>query len=113
MSRFTAKMEDELDHIEDGKMKWEKVVKDFYKPFHRDLHEANKTVGKVKPQDIPTEIVCEKCGLPMVIRWGRHGRFIACTGFPNCKNTKPIRQKAAAAKAERLRDRLTADRRAM
>jgi DNA topoisomerase-1 len=86
---FTAKMEDELDHIEDGKMKWEKVVKDFYKPFHTDLAEANKTVGKVKPKDIPTEIVCEKCGLPMVIRWGRHGRFFACTGFPECKNTKP------------------------
>jgi DNA topoisomerase-1 len=92
---FTAKMEDELDHIEDGKMKWEKVVKDFYKPFHTDLAEANKTVGKVKPKDIPTEIVCEKCGLPMVIRWGRHGRFFACTGFPECKNTKPYQAEGA------------------
>ena len=89
---FTAKMEDELDHIEDGKIKWEKVVTDFYKPFHIDLTEALETVGKVKPQDIPTEIVCEKCGLPMVKRWGRHGRFMACTGFPQCKNTKPILQ---------------------
>ena len=87
---FTAKMEDELDHIEDGKMKWVKVVKDFYKPFHTDLAEAIKTTGKIKPQDIPTEDVCEKCGLPMVIRWGRHGRFFACTGFPKCKNTKPL-----------------------
>jgi DNA topoisomerase-1 len=92
---FTAKMEDELDHIEDGKMKWERVVKDFYKPFHTDLAEANKTVGKVKPKDIPTEIVCEKCGLPMVIRWGRHGRFFACTGFPECKNTKPYQAEGA------------------
>jgi DNA topoisomerase-1 len=90
--KFTAKMEDELDHIEDGKLKWEKVVKDFYKPFHGDLTNALTTVGKVKPQDIPTDIVCEKCGLPMVNRWGRHGRFMACTGFPNCKNTKPILQ---------------------
>jgi DNA topoisomerase-1 len=90
--KFTATMEDELDHIEDGKLKWEKVVKDFYKPFHSDLTKALETVGKVKPQDIPTDIVCEKCGLPMVKRWGRHGRFMACTGFPNCKNTKPILQ---------------------
>ena len=87
---FTAKMEDELDHIEDGKMKWERVVKDFYKPFHGDLTEALETVGKVKPEDIPTDLLCEKCGLPMVKRWGRHGRFMACTGFPQCKNTKPI-----------------------
>jgi DNA topoisomerase I len=90
--KFTATMEDELDHIEDGKLKWEKVVKDFYKPFHGDLTKALETVGKVKPQDIPTDIVCEKCGLPMVKRWGRHGRFMACTGFPDCKNTKPISQ---------------------
>jgi DNA topoisomerase-1 len=87
---FTAKMEDELDHIEDGKMKWIKVVKDFYKPFNTDLAEAIKTTGRVKPKDIPTEDVCEKCGLPMVVRWGRHGRFLACTGFPKCKNTKPL-----------------------
>jgi DNA topoisomerase I len=87
---FTAKMEDELDHIEDGKMKWVKVVKDFYKPFDHDLTEATKSTGKVKPKDIPTDTLCEKCGLPMVIRWGRHGRFFACSGFPNCKNTKPL-----------------------
>jgi DNA topoisomerase-1 len=87
---FTAKMEDELDRIEDGKMKWVKVVKDFYKPFNTDLTEAIKTTGRVKPKDIPTETICEKCGLPMVIRWGRHGRFLACSGFPKCKNTKPL-----------------------
>lgn len=87
---FTAKMEDELDRIEDGKMKWVKVVKDFYKPFSSNLTEAIKTTGRVKPKDIPTENICEKCGLPMVIRWGRHGRFLACSGFPKCKNTKPL-----------------------
>lgn len=87
---FTAKMEDELDHIEDGKMQWVTVVRDFYKPFDRDLTEATQTTGKVKPKDIPTEELCEKCGLPMVIRWGRHGRFLACSGFPNCKNTRPL-----------------------
>ncbi len=87
---FTARMEDELDRIEDGKMKWIKVINDFYSPFKSDLAEAVKTVGKVKPKDIPTETICEKCGLPMVIRWGRHGRFLACSGFPKCKNAKPL-----------------------
>ena len=87
---FTARMEDELDRIEDGEMKWIKVINDFYNPFKSDLTEAVKTVGKVKPKDIPTETICEKCGLPMVIRWGRHGRFLACSGFPKCKNAKPL-----------------------
>jgi len=89
---FTAKMEDELDHIEDGRMKWIDVVTDFYKPFSSELSSAAKATDRVKPEDIPTEQVCEKCGLPMVIRWGRHGRFLACTGYPKCKNTKPIHQ---------------------
>jgi DNA topoisomerase-1 len=87
---FTAKMENELDRIEDGKMQWGNVVNDFYKPFSKDLQEAAEIKGKVKPKDIDTEIVCEKCGEKMVIRWGRHGRFLACSGFPKCKNTKPV-----------------------
>jgi DNA topoisomerase-1 len=97
---FTAKMEDELDHIEDGKMKWIKVINNFYKPFRNDLAEAIKTTGKVKPKDIPTETTCEKCGLPMVIRWGRHGRFLACSGFPKCKNTKPLQTEGEEQKAQ-------------
>jgi DNA topoisomerase I len=87
---FTASMEENLDHIEDGKKKWVKVVKDFYGPFHEKLTEALAIKGKVKPEDIATETACEKCGKPMVIRWGRHGRFMACTGFPECKNAKPL-----------------------
>ena len=87
---FTANMEEKLDHIEDGKTKWVKLVKDFYKPFHKKLTEALAIKGKVKPQDIPTEEKCDKCGQPMVIRWGRHGRFMACSGFPECKNSKPL-----------------------
>jgi DNA topoisomerase-1 len=87
---FTAKMEDELDRIEEGRMKWVKVVKDFYKPFSRDLSEATKTLGKIKPADIPTDVMCDKCGMPMVIKWGRHGRFMACSGYPDCKNTRPL-----------------------
>ncbi|HYA11604.1 MAG TPA: type I DNA topoisomerase [Thermodesulfovibrionales bacterium] len=87
---FTAKMEDELDNIEEGKMKWVKVVKNFYGPFSQDIAEVEKTKGRIKPEDIATNEICEKCGLPMVIRWGRHGRFLACSGFPKCKNTKPL-----------------------
>jgi DNA topoisomerase-1 len=98
---FTAKMEEKLDHIEEGKMKWVKVVKDFYTPFHAKLAEALAIPGKVKPEDIPTEEVCEKCGKPMVIRWGRHGRFMACSGYPECKNTRPLEgEKPAAAMVE-------------
>lgn len=89
---FTAKMEDELDEIEEGRIKWLKVVKDFYGPFKKDLDEALKNLQKMKPRDIPTDILCEKCGLPMVIRWGKHGRFIACTGYPKCKNTRPLEE---------------------
>lgn len=87
---FTAKMELDLDHVEEGKRKWVKIVKDFYSPFHKKLQEALAIKGKVKPQDIETEEQCDKCGKPMVIRWGRHGRFMACSGFPECKNTRPL-----------------------
>lgn len=97
---FTAKMEDELDRIEAGKFKWVEVVKEFYKPFSHDLTEAAKTVGKVKPEDIPTDVVCEKCGSPMVIRWGRHGRFMACSGFPKCKNARPLEGEKPEAKEQ-------------
>ncbi|MCX8069976.1 MAG: type I DNA topoisomerase [Thermodesulfovibrionales bacterium] len=88
--QFTAKMEDELDEIESSKLSWVKVIDDFYKNFHRDLQKAKDENTRVKPEDIPTDEVCEKCGKSMVIRWGRHGRFYACSGFPDCKNTKPL-----------------------
>jgi DNA topoisomerase I len=90
---FTAKMERELDLVEEGKMKWVRVVKDFHKPFNRDLIEATKTLNKIKPADILTEMTCEECGMKMVIRWGRHGRFLACSGYPACRNSKPIEGK--------------------
>ncbi|HYA31820.1 MAG TPA: type I DNA topoisomerase [Thermodesulfovibrionales bacterium] len=97
---FTAKMEDELDSVEEGRMKWVEVVKDFYKPFSRDLTEATKSTERVKPADIPTDIVCEKCGMPMVIKWGRHGRFMACSGYPDCKNTRPLETQEPQAAAQ-------------
>ncbi len=87
---FTAKMENKLDNIEEGKSKWVKIIKDFYVPFDKELNDALATLGRVKPKDISTDEVCEKCGSPMVIKWGRHGRFMACSGFPECKNAKPL-----------------------
>jgi len=86
---FTARMEEELDAVEDGKMKWVSVVRDFYTPFNNDLEKATD-IKRVRPEDKPTDIQCETCGKPMVERWGRHGRFIACTGYPDCTNTKPM-----------------------
>ena len=87
---FTANMENNLDRIEEGGLKWVDIVKDFYEPFDKDLKEAMEVLGKVKPKDIPTDEICESCGKPMVIKWGMHGRFIACTGFPECKTTRPL-----------------------
>ena len=94
---FTAKMEDNLDKIEEGLSKWVMVVKDFYTPFDKDLKEATKLLGKVRPEDIPTDEKCEKCGKPMVIKWGRHGRFMACSGYPECKNAKPLASQESGA----------------
>lgn len=87
---FTAKMENNLDQIESSRMNWVKVIRDFYLPFKEELDKASKDTGKVKPVDIPTEMTCEKCERSMVIRWGRHGRFLACSGYPECKNTKQL-----------------------
>jgi DNA topoisomerase-1 len=89
--KFTATMEEELDKIEQGKEEWVKVLKDFYAPFKLDLEkvENNKqSIRKLTQQK--TDEVCEKCGSPMIIRWGRNGKFLACSGFPKCKNTKPL-----------------------
>ncbi len=87
---FTALMEQELDQVEDGSTDWVKVLGEFYGPFEESLREASKSMRNVKAEAQPTDIVCEKCGRPMVVRWGRNGRFIACSGYPECKNTKPL-----------------------
>ncbi|MCL0051601.1 type I DNA topoisomerase [Thermodesulfovibrionales bacterium] len=99
---FTAKMEMEFDEIENAKMGWVEVVNDFYGPFSRDLSEASRDTKRVKPQDIPAEETCEKCSSPMVIKLGRHGRFLACSGYPGCKNTKPLEDTRGAQKTEQI-----------
>ena len=87
---FTARMEDELDQIERGRMEWPDVIRDFYRPFSLDLEKALQAPGRVRPEDVETGMKCEKCGLPMVKRWGRHGWFLACSGYPACRNARPI-----------------------
>lgn len=89
---FTAKMEDDLDEIEVGKEQWEKVIDDFYHSFSATLEKAEKNMNgtHVKLPVEETDVVCENCGRKMVIKTGRFGRFLACPGYPECKNTKPI-----------------------
>ena len=87
---FTAAMEDHLDDVEINKLEWKKVIRDFYGPFEKELEEADKAIEKVQIEDQPTGESCELCGKPMVLKMGRFGEFIACSGYPACKNTKPV-----------------------
>ena len=86
---FTAKMESSLDEIAEGKEGWQDLISAFYEPFARNLAEKYESVEK-KVADEATSEVCEKCGKPMIIKFGRFGKFLACSGFPECKNAKPI-----------------------
>jgi DNA topoisomerase-1 len=86
--QFTARMEEELDEVEEGKIGWVSVLDEFYEPFKKSLKAAESQMRDVKREETPTALVCEKCGSPMVIKWGRMGRFLACSGYPECKNTK-------------------------
>jgi DNA topoisomerase-1 len=88
--RYTARMEEELDEIEDGKMDWRQALAEFYERFQKDLDHAERNMTDLKRLEKPTDLVCEKCGKPMVIKWGRNGSFIACTGYPECKNTRDL-----------------------
>jgi DNA topoisomerase-1 len=89
---FTAGMEEKLDEIEDGNAGWQAVLRDFYATFKEDLARAEVSMRDVKRQEIPTDLVCEKCGKPMVIKWGRMGEFLACSGYPDCRNTMNFRR---------------------
>ena len=88
---FTAHMEEELDMIEEGTTPWRKTMKEFYGPFSASLEKAKKDMKNVKTEEVPTDIACEKCGKTMVIKWGRKGKFLACSGYPDCKNTKDFK----------------------
>jgi DNA topoisomerase-1 len=91
---FTAQMEEQLDEVEEGAADWIKLLRDFYVPFERDLTRAKVEMRDIKREEEPTEEVCEKCGKPMVIKWGRNGHFLACSGYPECRNTKEYTRNA-------------------
>ncbi|MCD6310288.1 MAG: type I DNA topoisomerase, partial [Candidatus Eremiobacteraeota bacterium] len=90
--KFTAKMEDQLDGIEDGKADWAGVVSDFYYPFAKNLSRAEDEIKKIKIEPEVSEQVCPKCGRNLVVRKSRFGKFLACPGFPDCKYTMPFQE---------------------
>jgi DNA topoisomerase-1 len=90
---FTARMEGELDEVAQESRDWVGVVQDFYAPFEKNLNDASRLMEKVKLADEQTDEVCPKCGKPMVVKVGRYGKFLACSGYPDCKSTKPFQIK--------------------
>jgi len=89
-TEFTADMEMQLDEVEEGKLEWKQVLRDFYPDFSASLQVAEKEIEKIEIQDEVSDVVCDKCGALMVYKMGRFGRFLACPNFPDCRNTKPI-----------------------
>jgi len=88
--KFTADLEEKLDKIAEGDYSWQSVVNNFYTHFDEILKKAEDEIAKIKIEDEVTDVVCEKCGRNMVVKYGRYGKFLACPGYPECKNTKPI-----------------------
>jgi DNA topoisomerase-1 len=93
---FTAKMEEELDEVSTGEREWVPMLSEFYDPFQKALEEAQASMPRSKVEE-ETDEVCETCGRPMVIKTGRFGRFLACTGFPECRTSRPLLKKTGAA----------------
>ncbi|MCZ6751389.1 MAG: type I DNA topoisomerase [Acidobacteria bacterium] len=87
---YTARMEEALDEIEEGKQDWVATLSDFYKKFSKDLKYAEKHMVNLKAMGKPTDLLCEKCNSPMVVKWGRHGSFLACSAYPDCTNTREV-----------------------
>ncbi len=92
-TEFTAKMEGQLDDIEHGTLNWVDALKTFYTPFKADLEKAEEKMKDFKAQVEETDEVCEKCDKPMIIKWGRFGKFMACSAYPDCKNTRDLEEK--------------------
>ena len=87
---FTAKVEEEFDQVAEGKEEWKKVIREFYGPFEKELEKVETELEHVKLEDEVTDIPCELCGRMMVVKMGRYGKFLACPGYPECKNVKPF-----------------------
>ena len=94
---FTANMESLLDGVEGGKVNWKTIIENFYPDIEEAVEKAQKELAEVKIEDEVTDVVCEQCGRNMVIKYGPHGRFLACPGFPECRNTKPYLEKVGVA----------------
>jgi DNA topoisomerase-1 len=97
---YTARMEEELDEIEEGKLKWTTALHEFYEKFAKDLKNAESAMRAAKQQAIPTDEICENCGSPMVIKFGRFGQFLACSNYPECRTTREVAKPASAESAE-------------
>ena len=91
---FTANMETLLDGVADGVVEWKTIVRNFYPDLKEEVDRANEELKEVKIEDEVTDVVCENCGRNMVIKYGPHGKFLACPGFPECRSTKPYFEKA-------------------
>jgi len=91
---FTAKIENDLDKIEDGELEWKELIRGFYTEFEPKLAEAEEKIGEITIEDEKTDVICEKCGVNMVIKYGKFGKFLACPSFPTCTNTKPFFEEA-------------------
>ena len=90
---FTANLENQLDEVEEGKVGWKSIIENFYPDLEESVKKAEKEIAEVKLEDEKTDVICENCGRNMVIKYGPHGKFLACPGFPDCKNTKPYYEK--------------------
>ena len=93
---FTAEMETELDEVEEGKLSWTKLLEDFYPPFEKNLETAKEKIQKITIKDEVSDVKCDKCGRMMVYKLSKFGKFLACPGYPECKNTKTIRYETGA-----------------
>lgn len=107
---FTASMEKELDMIEEGKDDWVKVMREFYKPFLETINDLKGKESEIKASMVEeTDQKCEKCGKPMVIKWGRNGRFLACSGWPECRSTRPLPEEEARSKTDQKCEKCGSD----
>src|SRR5450432_526083 len=102
--KYTAQMEEELDEIEEGKLDWRVAMAEFYQRFEKDLKHAEKHMTNIKRMEKPTDLICEKCGKPLVIKWGKHGSFIACSGYPDFSS------KSAEADLKKVENEITRQR---
>jgi DNA topoisomerase-1 len=91
---FTAKIEEDLDKVEDGELEWKEIIRRFYPEFKSRIEDAEKKIGDISLEDEKSDVLCEKCGTNMVIKYGKYGKFLACPNFPDCRNTKPFFEEA-------------------